>query len=115
MAVNRSLQQVLDDAQQIIHTWQENPDFVLGDVPLTALSELITQIRADEAEIEKDRTRLKGRIEDRDAKVQALSDFNVRARSGFKAVYGADSKQYKQAGGTPTSERKAPRRVSKAK
>jgi hypothetical protein len=31
----------------------------------------------------------------------------MRARAGFKAVYGADSVQHKQAGGTPTSERKA--------
>jgi hypothetical protein len=37
-----------------------------------------------------------------------LGEWVTRARSGFRAVYGPDSTQYEQAGGTRSSERKKP-------
>ena len=114
MSVNRSFQQVLDDAEQIIHTWQANPDFTLGEVERTTIEALVTKLRAADVEIDKERNKLTGMIEDRDKDTELLSSYTTRARSGFRAVYGADSKQYKQAGGTITSERKAPKRKPKA-
>ena len=37
-----------------------------------------------------------------------VGELIVRARSGFKSVYGPDSTQYQQAGGTRKSDRKRP-------
>jgi len=37
----------------------------------------------------------------------------TRARSGIRSVFGPDSTQYEQAGGTRTSERKTPTRKPK--
>ena len=44
-----------------------------------------------------------------------LSDLVQRARAGFKAVYGPDSTQYEQAGGTRRSERASGLHRSKEK
>ena len=38
--------------------------------------------------------------------VSALASINTRARSGYRAVYGPNSTQYEQSGGTRTDERK---------
>ena len=113
MAANQSLQDALDDAERIINTWLENPDFALGEVERSMLETLVTEVRAAELEIEKERIKLTGMVETRDKKLDTLVSYTTRARGGFRAVYGADSIQYKQAGGTITSERKAPKRKPK--
>jgi hypothetical protein len=43
---------------------------------------------------------------DRDTLSSDLKDLCIRARTGFKSYYGADSTQYEQAGGTRKSDRK---------
>jgi len=45
---------------------------------------------------------------DLNVQVNELAGITTRARSGFRAVYGPDSTQYEQAGGTRASERKRP-------
>jgi integrase len=41
-------------------------------------------------------------------KLAAISSVTTRARNGFRAIFGPDSSQYEQAGGTRASERKRP-------
>ena len=45
---------------------------------------------------------------------KALDDLSVRMLAGVGSKYGKDSTEYEQAGGTRTSERKAPVRKAKA-
>ena len=97
---------VLADAARIISTWKENPGFALGDLKMTDFEARGAEIVSMNDEIETLRVRLTGLVERRDTANGGLHALNVRARAGFKAVYGADAPQYKQAGGTPTSERK---------
>ena len=59
-------------------------------------------------------TELTGLINDRDSQGVGLNELVTRVRSGFRAVYGPDSTQYEQAGGTRLSERKKPSRKPKA-
>ena len=56
--------------------------------------------------------RAAGLFNEREAQANAVSELIVRARSGFKSVYGLDSTQYEQAGGTRKSDRKRPVRRS---
>jgi hypothetical protein len=44
---------------------------------------------------------------------KALDDLSARMLAGVGAIYGKDSSQYEQAGGTRTSERKPPLRKPK--
>ena len=50
----------------------------------------------------------------RDALASELSELVTRTKSGFRAIYGPDSTQYEQAGGTRKSERAKPTRKPKA-
>ena len=94
------------DAARIISTWKENPGFALGDLKVTDFETRSAEVTTMDDEINALRVRLTGMVERRDTANVELHALNVRARAGFKAIYGADAPQYKQAGGTPTSERK---------
>ena len=111
MATKVSASKVIEDLGKIINTWGENPEFALPDgTTRKDLDELRADILSDNEEIEVQRTRLTGMIDRRDEKASRGNALAVRARSGIKFTYGPDSAQYKQAGGTPTSERKSPTR-----
>lgn len=113
MAGNVSIERVLSDTNLLVNAWKSNTNFQLADLQYEELEADATEIRSDTAEIEALRSQLTLKIEQRDQKTRRLSQKNTRVRSGFRAFYGPDSPQYKQAGGTPTSERKAPRRKPK--
>ena len=107
MASRIAASRVIDDLERIINTWGENPDFELPDsTTLKALDQLRSEIISDNEEIEVQRTKLTGMIDRRDEKAARGNALAVRARNGIKFKYGPDSSQYKQAGGTPLSERK---------
>ncbi len=101
---------VLDEAKQIVETWTPDPAFKFGPPPddehtlasFTADRDALQKAvdAADAAEVA-----LTSLRKDRDAKTAALHALTLRARDAMKVHYGADSAQYKQAGGTPTSER----------
>ncbi|WP_309708726.1 hypothetical protein [Armatimonas sp.] len=119
MATRLSIPQVLDTAQKVINTWNENPGLTIGNAALNnqitavMMEALVDEIQADDEEIEKLRTRLTGLVDARDTKVGTLSSYNTRVKSGVRSNFGPDSKQYKQVGGIPTSERKSPVRKPK--
>ncbi|WP_309688277.1 hypothetical protein [Armatimonas sp.] len=119
MAARLSIPQVLNTAQKVINTWNENPGLTIGNAALDnqitviMMDTLVSEIQADDDEIEKLRTRLTGLVDARDTKVGTLSGYNTRVKSGVRSNFGPDSKQYKQVGGTPTSERKTPVRKPK--
>jgi len=46
---------------------------------------------------------------ERDDKARQLSEYITRFRSLMRAIYGPDSKEYGQAGGTRVRDRKAPK------
>ena len=105
--------ELLGEAQRMMDTWAANPTFSLGAMTLTDFQAALTKFRQADTVVESKRTELKGLMDDRDDKATVLNDLVTRARSGFRAVYGADSAQYEQAGGTRKSERKRPGRKVK--
>jgi len=105
--------EVLKDAQKIVTVWTENPTFSMGEVTAVTLrADMSALITADEA-VEEQRQRLTALLNARDAQSATLNELVTRARSGIRAVYGPDSTQYEQAGGTRKSERKTPTRKPK--
>ncbi len=108
MATKYSLDSVLTDSEQIARVWTENPDFSLGEVTLAKLQNRIKEARQNRDQIETLRTQLTGLTNDLNEQTAELNNINTRARSGFRAVYGPDSTQYEQSGGTRASERKRP-------
>jgi len=106
MATRYKFETVLADGEQIERVWTENPTFSLGDITLAKLKTKITDLRAKRDEAETLRTQLTALANDLNAQTSELAGIVTRARSGFRAVYGPDSTQYEQAGGTRASERK---------
>jgi hypothetical protein len=80
----------------------------MGDVTLPKFTAACEQLRETNNAVESKKLELTGLINDREAQADSVRELVVRARSGFKSVYGPDSTQYEQAGGTRKSERKRP-------
>ncbi|HEY0004265.1 MAG TPA: hypothetical protein VGB17_05600 [Pyrinomonadaceae bacterium] len=112
MPTKYPLDAVLSDSEQIARVWTENPTFALGEITLANLQSRITDLREKRDRIEEMRTQLTALTNDLNTQTSDLANINTRARSGFRAVYGPDSSQYEQAGGTRSSERKRPSKQS---
>jgi len=101
----KSTNDVLNEANKVVDTWTANPDFKLGTVTLESFTQARTDLQSADLAVETKRTELSALMNNRDTRLAALTELVSRARAGFKAVYGPDSTQYEQAGGTRKSER----------
>jgi hypothetical protein len=105
---------VLSNAQKIVNVWSENSTFSMGEVTAATFKEKITAVTEADLAVEAERQKLTALINARDAEIASLNQLVTRARSGMRSVFGPDSTQYEQAGGTRASERKSPLRKPKA-
>ena len=108
MATRYPFDTVLPESEQIARVWAENPTFGLGEITLATLQTKIKDAQQKRNQVETLRTQLTALTNDLNVQVNELAGITTRARSGFRAVYGPDSTQYEQAGGTRASERKRP-------
>jgi hypothetical protein len=113
MPKGKSMDAILNEAEQIARVWADNPTFSLGDLTFAQFQAMITALRAQRNTTENLRTQLTAAVNDLNEKASAVRTVSTRARGGFRAVFGADSTQYEQAGGTRSSERKRPTRKPK--
>jgi len=109
MPAKYPIDRVLASANKILNTWSNHPEFMLGDITQESFLQTRTKLEELTASVDSVRTELTGLLNERDDQVLALQELITRARSGFRAIFGPDSKQYEQVGGTRSSERKRPR------
>ena len=118
MASKVSADKALTDSSSIEKVWKANSDLKLGKNPDTvALADYQAGIKAVNdfnAKIEELRSQLNGLLDNRDDAALELSGYNTRALSAIRGIFGPDSAEYDQAGGTRSSERKTPVRTIKA-
>ena len=118
MAAKVSADKALTDSSSIEKVWKANSDLKLGKNPDTvALADYQAGIKAVNdfnAKIEELRSQLNGLLDNRDDAALELSGYNTRALSAIRGIFGPDSAEYDQAGGTRSSERKTPVRTIKA-
>ena len=112
MSTKSQISTVLQDGTNICKVWTDNADFKMGDVTLAKFTSACDQLRDAHNAVEAKKLELTGLINERETQADTVRELVVRARSGFKSVYGPDSTQYEQAGGTRKSERKRPVRRS---
>ena len=117
MATKVSADSVLSDASGIEKVWKANPDIKLGkkDEAVTlddysASKKAVSDLNDKVADA---RIALTGLMDGRDDAALLLSGYNTRALSAFRGIFGPDSAEYDQAGGTRSSERKKPTRTKK--
>jgi hypothetical protein len=106
MARGKSLDEVIADAEKIVRVWEANPTFSLGQVTLASLKAELEELRTLRAQTEEARRQVTNLSNSTNTKADAINSIVTRALSGVRAVYGPDSTQYQEAGGTRSSERK---------
>ena len=100
---------------KIIQTiWTGIPDFKMGTIGADEFNAAYDETVALNEIYDAKDLELTGIRERRDDKVRQLNGLVTRFRSGMRSMYGPDSPEYEQAGGTRTSNRKPPRRKQPA-
>ena len=109
MAKSTNSNLALKDAAVVRSLWQSLPGFKAGNTSfkdflaaLDAADALARQYASRDVEL----TGIKGKRDDRALELQ---DILVRFKSAIRAMYGADSAEYQQAGLTRARDRKPPK------
>ena len=89
--------------------WENNPDVKVGNVSLDEFTAAIDAAEALDKEYAKKDVDLTGVKNNRDDKALLLGQIATRFRSGMRFIYGSDSPEYGQAGGTRDRDRKSPK------
>jgi hypothetical protein len=115
MANKKTVDSVIDDAERLVKVWSENVKFSMGDLTLEGLRLEITKLRNLKQSRDETRINLSKLVDNTNDQLKLLESYNIRGRSGMKAIFGPDSAQYAQVGGTRLSERKPVSRKKPAK
>ena len=106
--------QILQQLDNVIGVWEENPTFSMGpDVTLEKLKAARVQLDACVIDVQATNRTLTKQIDDRDDCANLGNEYLVRARKAIQGYFGFDSTQYAQVGGTRQSDRKSGGRRAK--
>jgi hypothetical protein len=106
MARGKSLDEVIADTEKIVRVWEANPTFSLGEVTQAAFRAKLEGLRVLRGQTEEARRQLTNLSNRTGAAADELNALYTRALSGVRAVFGPDSTQYEEAGGTRASDRR---------
>lgn len=110
----KSLDSILADGERLGQVWAENSKFSMGDLTLDEFKAELTKLRTLRQARDATRVKLSKETDDTSDQQKLVESLIARGRSGMKAIFGPDSAQYGQVGGTRLSERK-PRAAKKTK
>jgi len=99
-----STDSVLAECERILRVWTDNPTLTLGEVTLASFQAKIAEAKQKREDLENLRMQVTGISNELEEQTSVLANIRTRALSGFRAVFGPDSTQYEQAGGTRQSE-----------
>jgi hypothetical protein len=97
---------VLTNCERIARVWADNPTFTLGEVTLKSLQDRIASVREKRERLEGLKMQVTALSNELGGDVSELAGIYTRGLSGLRAVYGPNSTQYEQGGGTRTDERR---------
>ena len=100
------LDTVLADCERIARVWTDNPTFSLGEVTLAGFQGKITGARQKREQLATLRMQVAALSNELEEDTTELASIRTRALSGLRAVFGPNSTQYEQGGGTRQSERR---------
>lgn len=114
MNTSKTVDAVISDADRLALVWSDNSKFSMGDLTLDMLKAEITKLRNLKHDRDEARVNLSKLVDDTNDQMKLVDGYATRGRSGMKAIFGPNSAQYAQVGGTRQSERK-PRTPKKPK
>ncbi|HEX7313435.1 MAG TPA: hypothetical protein VF297_05915 [Pyrinomonadaceae bacterium] len=109
MPRGKSLDEVLADAEKLDRVWDANPSLTLGDLTREKFKAELNALRESRAQLEEARRQVTNLSNTTNERAVVLVSYNTRVLSGIRAVFGPDSTQYEEGGGTRSSERKTPK------
>ncbi|MGH8608602.1 MAG: hypothetical protein ACREX9_14685, partial [Gammaproteobacteria bacterium] len=100
--------QILQQLDDVIGVWEENPDFGMGPaVTLEKVKATRTELDTRIMDVQATNRTLTKQIDDCDDCAKLGNEYVVRARKAIQGYFGPDSTQYAQVGGTRASDRKS--------
>lgn len=108
MPRGKSLDDVLGHAEMLDRVWEANPSFTLGDLTHEKFKAELEALRESRAQLEETKRQVTNLSNTVKGRSTALLSLNSRVLSGLRAVFGPNSTQYEEGGGTRTDERKTP-------
>jgi hypothetical protein len=99
-----STESVIADCERLTRVWTDNPTFSLGEVTLAGLQSKIAEAKQKREQLETLRMQATALSNELEERTNEMASIRTRALSGFRAVFGPNSTQYEQAGGTRQSE-----------
>lgn len=106
MPRSKSLDDTIAEAEKIERVWEANPTFTLGDLTREKFKAELEALRAARAQLEEAKRQVTNLSNSTNERAATVNSYVTRALSGVRAVFGPDSTQYEEAGGTRQSERK---------
>src|SRR5205807_8551251 len=100
MADKKTVDSVIVEAERLATVWSENAKFSMGDLTLDGLKAEIEKLRSLRQSRDEMRTKLSKLIDDTNDQMKLVAGYNSRGLSGMRAIFGPDSAQYAQVGGT---------------
>jgi hypothetical protein len=106
MADKRNIDGVIADAERLIQVMTENPGLILGSLTLEVVQADLTKLLNFKKNRDQTRVLLTKLIDDANDQAKLVNSHVTRGRSAIKGIFGPDSAQYDQVGGTRASARK---------
>ena len=106
------LETVRSETASMVALWEKYPQLMLVGTSQGEHRQMADRLNALVVERAHMNQEMKAKNDETNALVASLYGINVRLRTGCKSLYGSDSLQYGQAGGTRLRDRKSPKRLA---
>ena len=106
MPKGKSLDEIIAGGEKIDRVWDANQTFTLGDLTREKFKADLGTLRETRTQLEEARRQVTNLTNATNDMAGGILANITRALSGIRAVFGPNSTQYEEAGGTRTSERK---------
>ena len=95
---------VLEAAQKVLFVWNNNPTFSVQAFTKAEVEASAARVETLETQITNLQLQLAGLIDERNSELTKVNQFVTRFKSAVRGVFGPDSVEYGQVGGTRASE-----------
>ncbi len=104
MPKGKTIEEVIARAEKIERVWDANPSFALGDLTREKFKAELEALRGTRAQLEESKRQVTNLTNTVNGQATGVLQYVTRALSGLRAVFGPNSTQYEEGGGTRSSE-----------
>jgi hypothetical protein len=106
MSKNITDNNLVSDAKSVLKFWEDHPEINLNETTAAQFRKAQSAFQKITDEIAHEEIELSAKMTERDQLAKSVRVSISRVRSGVRAYFGPDSKEYEQVGGTRSSTKK---------